>query len=276
MISRSRRRIVTSLLVNAAVAVLCSQLAQAATEPEPGPEDGGLRMRLVVAPRQIPTEEGFDVRVDLINSSDRAMTLRAGWRNDDPGEVKNYIEAATGIECVPAVRPWSGGVHATMRTLPQPEFLLEAGEVLMVRWQTKGRHLKNRVTDSNDVQNPELSFPGLYSVHAYLDVITSEGVVTLRSNEQLVPVSGSRAMPKYTYGTIQSVDAGGKTAVLGLGSRHKVEVGDQFMHFSKKTPWKLTVTKVSPGYSWGQIELLSSNADWPPRPGMGAALITNK
>ena len=70
--------------------------------------------------------------------------------------------------------------------------------------------------------------------------------------------------------------AGVRVVLLGAALVDGVEVGDQFMHFSKKTPWKLTVNKVSPGYSWGQIELLSSNADWPPRPGMGAALITNK
>jgi hypothetical protein len=250
--------------------------AESAAIPEPGPEDGGLRMRLVVVPRTDLSEEGFDVRVDLLNTSGRAMTLRAGWRNDDPGDVKAYIEAAIGIECVPAVVPWSGGVPEIRRRLPQPEYLFKAGEVLSVRWQTKGRHLKNRVTDANEVQNPEFPFPGLYSVHASLDVITSERVVTLRSNEQLVPVGGSRAMPRYTFGHLLVVDAGGKTAVLDLGSRQKVESGDQFMHFSKQTPWKLTVTKVSPGHSWGHIELLSPKTERPPIPGMGATLMTKE
>lgn len=242
--------------------------------PEPGPEDGGLCMRLVVLPRQVASEDGFDVRVNLINTSDSAMTLLAGWRNDDPGDVEDYIEAAIDIECVPAVRPWRGGVPGIRRTLPQPEYLLKAGEVLSVRWQTKGRHLKNRVTDPNEVQNPEFPFPGLYSVHASLDVITSKRVISLRSNEQLVPVGGSRAMPRYTFGHLLVVDAGGQTAVLDLGSRHKVEPGDQFMHFSKQTPWKLTVTGISPGHSWGRIELLSPNTKRLPLPGMGATLNT--
>jgi hypothetical protein len=233
-------------------------------------------MRLVAVPREGAREEGFDVRVDLINTSAQEIRLLADWWKDDAGDVKDYIEAATSIECVPAVLPWSGGVEATQRTLLQPAYRLKAGEILSVNWQTKGRHLKNRVTNPNDVQNPEFPFPGMYSVHATIDVITSESVVALRSNEQLVPVGGSRVMPKYTFGHLLEVDAGGKSAVLALGSRHKVEAGDQFMHFSKQAPWKLTITKVSPGYSWGQIELLSSNADWPPRPGMGAALITHK
>jgi hypothetical protein len=233
-------------------------------------------MRLVVVPRPEVSEEGFDVCVDLLNTTERAMTLRAGWRNDDPSDVKAYIEAAIGIECVPAVRPWSGGVPGIRRKLPQPEYLLKAGEVLSVRWQTKGRHLKNHVTDPNEVQNPEFPFPGLYSVHASLDVITSQRVVTLRSNEQLVPVGGSHAMPRYTYGHLLVVDAGGKSAVLDLGSRHKVEPGDQFEHFSKQTPWKLTVTKVEPGHCWGHIQLLSPNSEVPPRPGMGATLVSKE
>ena len=91
-----------------------------------------------------------------------------------------------------------------------------------------------------------------------------------------MPVGGSRAMPRYTFGHLLAVDAGGKTAVLDLGSRHKVEAGDQFMHFSKQTPWKLTVTGVSPGHSWGRIELLSPNTERPPLPGMGATLNTKK
>lgn len=194
----------------------------------------------------------------------------------DPGDLKDYIEAATSIECVPPILPWSGGVPEVQRRLPQPERLLEAGEVLSVSWRTQGRRLKNRVAEPSEVQNPEFPFPGLYAVHASIDVITSERVVNLRSNEQLVQVGGSRAMPKYTFGHLLAVDESGTTAVLDLGSRHKVEPGDQFMHLSKQTPWKLTVTKVSRGHSWGQIELLSPNTARPPLPGMGATLTTKQ
>lgn len=269
---KKQRPILTFLIL----VTTCLQAAEPATLPEPGPEDGGLRLRLVVAPRSDTREEGFDVRLDLHNTSDVAMTLRAGWSHDEPGDVKDYLAAATSIECVPAVVPWRGGVLAPQRKLPQPEYVLKAGEVLSVRWQTKGRQLKNQVTDPNEVQNPVFPFPGLYSVHATLDVITSERVIALRSNEQLVPVGGSRAMPKSTFGHLLSVDAGGKTAVLDLGSRHMVEPGDQFMHYSKVTPWKLTVKGVSPGHSWGQLELLSSNIRQPPLPGMGATLKTRE
>ena len=78
--------------------------AEIAALPEPGPEDGGLRMRLVVVPRTDAGKDGYDVRMDLLNTSERAITLRAGWESEEGGDLKDYIEAATSIECVPAVR----------------------------------------------------------------------------------------------------------------------------------------------------------------------------
>jgi hypothetical protein len=159
--------------------------------------------------------------------------------------------------------------------------VLKAGDVLSVRWQTEGRHLKNRVTNPNEVQNPEFPFPGLYSVHAIVDVIASERTVRLRSNEQLVPVGGSRAMPKYTFGQLWQVDGEKKTATLGLGSLHKIELGDQFeIGYSKGMHWKLTITSVLPRYSSGTLELLTSSAypaySNPPLPHMEVRLTQQK
>lgn len=85
--------------------------AEAVTQPEPGPEDGGLRMRLLVVPRTDILEGGYEVRVDLINVSDRALALRAGWTGDDAGDLKDYLDAATSIECVPAVQHLSKIAH---------------------------------------------------------------------------------------------------------------------------------------------------------------------
>ena len=162
------------------------------------------------------------------------------------------------------------------RKSPQPEQVLEKGAVLSVRWQTQGRHLKNRVTNPNEVQNPEFPFPGLYSVHATLNVITSERTVPLRSNEQLVSVGGSRALPKSTLGQLAQVEADGKTAMLNLGSRHKIEPGDQFEHNSKGDYWKLTVTKVEPTYSMGNLEMQAPARLTPPLPGSEVTLILKK
>jgi hypothetical protein len=232
---------------------------------EPGPEDGGLRLRFIVTPRLDAQAPGYDVRLDLLNTSDRDVTLRAKWRNDgDEGEVADYIEAAASIECVPAIAPWIGGVAERGRNSPQPEKVLKAGEVLSARWKSPARRLKNRVTNPNEVQNPEFPFPGLYSVHATVDVITSEGTVRLRSNEQLVSVDGSLKMPKHTRGQLIEVDKEKKTALVGLGSLHKVEVGDQFeIGHPKGKHWKLTITDVDPRLSRGNLELLT-HSPFPP------------
>lgn len=222
--------------------------------PEPGPEAGGLRLRLIAAPRD--GREGFDVRVDVINVTASPITLRGEWRNDiEDGDLKNYLDVATSIECVPEVRPWMGGVEAGHRTKAQPEQVIDAGATLTAMWQTEGRHLKNRVLNPNEVQNPEFPTPGLYSVHARVKIITGDATVLLRSNEQLLPVGGSRAMPKPTYGALVDCDPERKTATIGLGSLQQVAVGDRFEYFAKMEQGSVTITKVSPDYSTGTLEM---------------------
>ena len=253
-----------------------------AEAPEGGPENGGLRLRLTVTPRADAGKEGYDVKLDLLNVSQQPITLRAGWTHQtDAGDVKDYLETATSIECVPAIAPWIGGVQQGQRTAPQPELILKPGETLSVNWQTDGRHLKNRVTDPGHVQNPQFPFPGLYAVHAIVDVLAADRTVRLRSNEQLVSVGGSHAMPRHTFGRLTGVDPEKKTAVLGLGSIHKVAPGDQFeVGHPKGGHWKLTITHVEPTISVGDLEVLwSMNAaagpTWP-HAQMDANLIISK
>ena len=232
--------------------------ANAAEDPQPGPEDGGMRLRLVVAPREAEGGEGYDVRINVLNTSEHAIVLQSAWRHEDPGDVRAYLEAATSIESEPAFAPWMGGVQEGMRKSPQPQQTLEPGETLSIEWQTEGRKLKNRVTNPLVVQNPTLFFAGLYAVHATLDVPTSTGVVRLRSNEQLVSVGGSQAAPKHTYGQLGSVNREKREARLGLGSLHKIAVGDKFEIGSPKgMHWRLTLTEVEATHSVGTLELLT-------------------
>ncbi|HEY1380126.1 MAG TPA: hypothetical protein VGF55_25205 [Gemmataceae bacterium] len=246
--------------------------ATAADSPEPGPEDGGLRLRLVVTPRADGAKDGYDVRLELVNASGKAVAVRANWPDDrGTGGVGNYLEAAASIETVPPIAPWVGGVGRGRRTSPQQEHVLKPGETLTVGWRTDGPYLKNHVTDPHEAQNPRFPVPGLYAVHATVNVATDAGRVWLRSNEQLVPVGGSRAMPKSTFGQLLSVDPDKRTAALSLGSLHKVAVGDQFEVGSRKGGrWKLTITRVEPGMSFGDVEVLQSFRP-PPEPNMPAA-----
>jgi hypothetical protein len=271
----------TAAAATTATTATTAAAAESAALPEPGPEEGGMRLRLIAAPRTEPGREGYDVRLDVLNASQRPITLQGKWRNEETGDVKEYIEAATSIECVPDIAPWVGGVRESPRTLPQPRQVLAPGETLRVRWQTEGRRLKNRVSDPNHEQNPEFELPGLYSVHATVDVATAEGTVRLRSNEQLVPVGGSRAMPKYTRGPLWHVDREKKTATLGLGALQKAQVGDQFeIGHPKGMYWRLTITEVMPEYSLGTLELLTRSTyppySEPPLPFMQATLVPQK
>jgi hypothetical protein len=213
-------------------------------------------LRLVVLPHSQTGKEGYEVRVDLINAAKQDVTLRAVWLDDrDRGGLKDFIEASTSIQTHPAIAPWVGQVLMPHRTLPQPEYVLKAGEVLPVGWHSEGRRLKGKVTDPNNVQNPEFPFPGLYSVHATLKIETGDRTVLLRSNEQLVAVGASRESPKHSYGQLIGVDADAKTATLGLGALHKIEPGDEFQIRTGMTDlWKLTVTQVAPDYSAGRLE----------------------
>ena len=254
--------------------VFATSLAAAAFDPgvpEPGPEEGGLRLRFLVQPRTDAEKEGYAVRIELVNVSERDVTLRADWQIRGEGSVgtlDEYLEAATSIECVPEIAPWIGGVMQGQPVNPQPERVLKAGQTLSVLWQTEGRRLKNRVTNPNDVQNPTFPFPGLYSVHATLDVITSERTVRLRSNEQLVPVGGSNAAPRHTRGFIWHADGEKMTALLSIGSLQQVAVGDQFEMGSPKggRHWKLTITRADPTISHGTLEWIGARARDPANP----------
>lgn len=201
-------------------------------------------------------QEGYDVRLDLLNVSDRDIILRANWRQqENDGNLEVYLEAATSIETYPPIAPWIGQVQEGRRVSPQPERVLKAGEVLSLRWQTRGPQLKNGVSDPNAVQNPQFPTPGLYSVHATIVVHTPRGLVRLRSNEQLVPAGGSREMPKHTFGQLGEVDAAAKTATVNLGSLHKIKPGDQFrIRTGMLDYWRLTITHVQPEFSSGRLE----------------------
>jgi hypothetical protein len=263
------------------------------TLPEPGPENGGLRSRLVVVPNLEAAKggkDGYDVRLDLLNVTDHPIVLRANWRHQiDDGNLRDYLEASTSIETYPPIAPWIGQVMGPTRKSPQPEYTLKPGEVLTVSWRTDHQRLKNRVVDPNTVQNPEFPAPGLYAVHAATVVHipdaadSGERTVQLRSNEQMVSVGGSREMPRHTVGQLVSVDPAAQTAAIGLGSLHKVAPGDVFrIRTGMLDHWRLTITSVDPAWATGRLhpEPLppesSRTTPTPPERGTSATLVPQK
>ena len=265
--------------------------------PEPGPESGGLRLRLTVSPDGL---EGFHVRLDLLNVTNRPVVLQTAWPYDgQDGSFPDYLAAAISIETYPPSAPAGGQVPEPYRTIPQKEIVLQAGEVVSAQWQTKGRRLKNRVTRPLDVQNPEFLVPGLYTVRATIELtgpnwMTSKPArlsltlqsaarpafgaeaVFLRSNEQMVSVGASPKTPRHTYGRLAEVDREHLTAWLDLGALHKLEPGDQFeVHTGSKAGWwKLTLTNVLARVSCGILE--PQGPAETPRKGTEAVLIRGK
>ncbi len=248
--------------------------------PEPGPEERGLRLRLAVNARPTGEKEGYEVRVDLVNASAQPVPLRAHhWRSErQDGGFKEFFEAAVSIESYPETEPWLGQVMAPLEgVICEPEYTLQLGETLSLRWRTTGRHLKNVVSNPLEVQNPEFSQDGLHSIHATIVLVAGAHPVRLRSNEQLVPIGGSRNMPKSTYGPLWRADETTRTAMIGLGSLHKVNLGDKFLIHSGLIglTWTLTLTNVEPDHSMGTLNP-SQTDPLPafPGPGSHAAFIS--
>jgi len=224
---------------------------------EPGPQNRGLRLRLDVFP-VASAKAGYVVKVKLLNVGNHDVTIEANWRTlGDQDDVKEYLEAATGIETYPPIAPWIGGVRVANNSGPQPRLVLRPGETVPLEWQTAGRHLKNRVTDPSEVQNPEFVLPGVYAVHALLAVkIVGEAgkTILLRSNEVLVMAGGSPEVPKHSYGEFWGGESATKSGTLGLGELQKVEVGDEFLvGYAKAGQWRMRITEVRPTYSLGLL-----------------------
>jgi hypothetical protein len=173
-------------------------------------------------------------------------------------------------------------VAGSPRHLAQPEYTLNANETLAIEWTTRGRKIR---TDS-----PTFPLDGLYSVHASIrlcladakqarrtalnraeladtgrsftkgvDDSEARNTIFLRSNEQLVPIGGSRAKPKNTMGRIIAVGHSG--AAIDLGAMHKVQIGDQFRVYSKYKAhqWILTIRQVMLNESAGVLEPVPSS-----------------
>jgi hypothetical protein len=235
--------------------VLTTIMHRAIAEPfptEPGPEAAGLRLRLVVTPRPVDGKEGYDVQAALINVSHEAILLQLACSHEK-GEFKEFLEASLSIESYPEIAPWDG--QAISQKTTSSEYTLQSGKTLSLEWHTTGRHLKNSVSNPLEVQDPEFIESGLYAVHASVILNVGGRMVRLRSNEQLVPIGGSRASPRPTYGRLWQTDENEKTATLGLGSLDKVITGDRFLIQTMNIgmDWTLTITNVEPRYSTGTL-----------------------
>jgi hypothetical protein len=251
--------------------------------PEPGPEAGGMRLRLLVTPKPDGGNEGYDVQMDLISVSREAIPLRLKARTSrTQGNFTELLEAGASIESYPAIEPWMGQLQGEFgeKPEPKPDYTLNAGEMVTVKWHAPARHLKNKVSNPLEVQDPEFAENGLYSIHASLVLEVKGRPVLLRSNEQTIAVGGSQALPKHTYGVLRDASRKDNTAMLGLGSLHKVAVGDQFLIRTGLIgmSWTLTITQLGDEYSYGTLAPTANSEAGAPFPSRGwhAAYVPKK
>ena len=222
--------------------------------PEPGPENHGLRLRLVVDTK---AEKGADVhavRLDLLSAGRQPVTLVAQWPYEqDTGDYAQFLASEVAFVTFPEVVPDSAQTAGGERQSPQPEYRVAPGGSLSVSWQARGRRLKER-----DYYNNTPYFParGLYGVRARIVVMTKEQKqVLLTSNPVQVAVGASKAMPKWATGRLVSVEPEKKTASINLGANQKIEKGDVFMiRHGLQASWRLTVTKVGAWNAEGTVQ----------------------
>jgi len=264
------------------VAVLTSGASAGEALPEAGPENGGLRLRLLVSTRTGATNETYSVRADLFNVTDQPLMVAADWPYDsDKGEFKDYFESAVSIETTPKIMSWGVQVMMDNRKTPQPTVVLQPKGTLSAEWESSGRRLKNKLTRPYEVRNPYFPTDGLYTVHAELKVRVSgaDQPILLRSNEQSVPVGGDSRSPKFPLATVTAVSEDTKLATIDLGSLHGIEVNDEFLVLTGMNGWwLLTIVEtgdkgskaaVKPGYRF----LKSQPDSRVPKAGDSAGLV---
>jgi hypothetical protein len=272
--------------------------------PEPGPENVGLRLRFIVVPERSGTNDTYQARFDLINVTNKPITLIADWLENQSGGFGEYLATNVNFTTDPAVMPYMGQTSmGPRRTASQPKYTLRPGETLTVTRTGKGRHtcptdglygFRASILLRVEGSEMEKRWAEIAAKNAQLraqrksdglddDLWESRGPhgsVLLRSNEQQVPVGGSHGLPKFPMGSLMYVDTNKLTATFGLGSAHRVEEGDQFRIFTGSIGlfWILKITHAEPTWSMGTLEPLSKTTNAPDmrvlRPGTAAALIT--
>lgn len=298
MSSPALRRTLPRLIACGALVLLPILHAQL---PEPGPENSGMRLRLMIQTSREGTNDIHRVRVDLTNVTDQPIRLLADWPGTANGSFQEYLVADLSIQTEPAIMPFAGQVGVVPRKEPQPTMTLGAHETLTVTWTNLGRALKRTSIHPFTTHNPRFAMDGLYSVRASILLRLAEeeakrtpvvpawkadpewehfrtasvdcephGTILLRSNEQLVPVGDSREVPKHTLGQLVWSDTNHTMARIDLGSVHKVANGDEFQILTGyiAAVWRIVITNVGTTFSTGTLRPVTQNSKVVPDSGV--------
>jgi hypothetical protein len=275
----SRHHLLSMLLLVPVLAVAEDQL------PEPGPENKGLRLRLLVE-NDISMVDEHTVSVEILNVSDKAITLvgSAGVKS-----FEDHLPGATTFNVYPAVL--SHGFQIGVGDDPaRPEVTIMPAKSFLAKWPIKGRLL------SAHHKCWGLSFPtsGRFDIRAELTLdLKVEGEVRpvidldnetrsrihIWSNSQPFVVGGSNKAPKGCVGTVIMGDAEKKTVFLdGLGTFNDTQPGDRFrIDLPMRGYWDLEIEKCYANRATAKVikPENSNHKDMPafPERGMSAGLL---
>lgn len=235
-------------------------------ELEAGPENGGLRLRLVVKNHLATRGSLRTVRLELVNVSRQPVTLVSQWSYEKPtGDYSKWLRYAVEFTTVPEVETDAASTTGETRTSPQSKQELKSGETLTIHWTENGRVLKFPDRDFEEHENtgPTLPSAGMYFARARFTAVTADGKrLLLISNEQPIIIDGKKTLPKFATSEVLSANAKNKTVQIRLGSDHRIERGDKFYlrdPADKSIVWQLTISRTETWWSEGTVAAIAAN-----------------
>lgn len=247
-----------------------------------GPENHGLRMRLLISNAEEGSPDVYRVHIDLLNVGKEPVVLAARWvYEEEQGDYLDFLKKEISFVSFPEVMLDSAQTGGSWRKSPQPECEIEPGKSLQVEWVSAPRRLKPQ-----GYYNTTPTFPsnGLYGVRAQLLAMSKDGQrILLTSNEQQISVGGSTKMPKHAVAHIIECDPENKKVRLDLGSDHRIELNDKFdTIYFPIARWVITIVEVQDTTSTGSVEGIlrdapvDANVPTFPQKGRVAKLLRSK
>ena len=236
-----------------------------AQTPEPGPENGGLRLKFVIV--QNERRGSHTMNLELLNTGAKPVVLIGMWDyENDKGDYAAWFKDSVAFVTYPEVQPELFQTAGMERKSPQPTCELKPGKSMSVSWPADGDKLREDVCVPGTT--PIFPSAGLYGIRASIPVLTKDGMVLLVSNEQSMEVGGVRTLPKFATGHVRSVNKDKNTVCIDLGSIQKIEKGDVFrIRVSLEASWQLTITNVGMGFAEGPV-VRTPREPLPGRPAM--------
>lgn len=209
-----------SLFVLLLVVAASLSFAQEAGLPEPGPENSGLRLRLVL-------DNYFGrhmMRMEILNATDESVKIvaKAKVRADIKQILKDQVDfiVTPELQCP----PYQISVGPDVK-VPNVYGTIKPQEPFVVYFDDFGWF---------DFPNPaDYCFPsdGLYHIRAKVVLnLEDGGSVTLESNEQELAMGGSRLAPKPGVVGVE-YDHPRDLFILRAGRAQRIQVGDKFYTF---------------------------------------------